>query len=159
MNYDSDNVEFFVTLETLEVIVKGLGMNHGDSSLAVCSAGCVPFALSFFGQVVAVDKSQTQLRYAEKRRDDFVNGGSIIPSEYSNFVNARNVQRYFLNLIEEVRRSVGNITFLRRDLMHVVPMGIFNKVYLSNILDWRESYSDEEEVDLFNKLIRRMPFG
>ena len=161
MGYDRDNLEFKVSLESIGIIEYGLDLKEGDNSLAVCSSGHVPLALSYYGKVVAVDQSQTQLRYAESWINNFGNGGRVIPEEYQKYVNARRVNNYFVRKgrIQDLRMTTGRISFVRRNLFESIPQGEFDKVYLSNILDWRLRYSDEQKRNLIRKLVSRMPNG
>jgi hypothetical protein len=155
-----DDVFFKLTMENLEIIVEGLEMKEGDSSLAICSAGDVPFALLEFGSVLAVDYNSNQLKYAQLRKDLLVANDENFFDLGIGCYNYFLVRDYFSERLEKIRVNVKNLDFRKMNLFRAIPRGEFTKVYLSNILGY---YWNRSPIEMKSKfaldLIKRMPQG
>lgn len=143
------------TNEFLPAIVAGLDLRAEDKFYGICGSGDQAFAaLEFVKKVVAVDKDEDQIIYAEKRKNNLSAG---------NFdFECNSAVRYYFGLegrLEKIGAKLDWLTFLKvDDFLDKLDLDRFNKIYMSNLLYW--TLTKQSGVNAYmQKLANKIPEG
>lgn len=149
-------VVFPYTNESLDAIIAGLDVKKGDNILAVLGSGDQPFAMIAEGaRVVAIDTSHLQIDYAKRRLECLKQGitegffgckDEIKELEKrgdrdaeSEKKSAEQSDTYFKSerRMEKVLANMHNLSSIEGSILDKkVLQGGFNKVYVSNVIEW-----------------------
>lgn len=128
VTYDSTN-------ESLAAIVAGMDAQPEDRILAICGSGDQAFALlEYSREVVAVDSDQSQIAYAQKRKEA-LEQGNIRKFLGGYFHHQKN---YFKaeGRLEKIREKLHFLDFRHADLLNILAQKQFTKYYFSNIFTY-----------------------
>lgn len=142
-------LEYSISNENPEAIVKGLNLQPTDRVLAILGAGDQAFAmLEFCAEVYAVDNNPAQIEYFKRRIEKLKKGQEIfleengtcdenrlIDLEGYNFLKQKKLlQNYFSEQrVKKVRKKLEKLTIEEDKIQFRVIGGGFNKLYFSNV--------------------------
>lgn len=139
------NVAFPYTNETLDAIIAGLDVKQGDNILAVLGSGDQAFAMIAEGaKVVGIDTSELQIKYAKQRIEYLKQGNTdgflkYPQKEEMDEEDAENCKRYFNSegRIGRILENLENLSIINGNALDKkLPLNCFNKLYLSNVIEW-----------------------
>lgn len=143
------------TNEYLPAIVAGLDLRADDKFYGICGSGDQAFAaLEFVKKVVAVDKDENQIIYAEERKNNLYAGNF-------NF-ECNSMARDYFSLegrLEKIGTKLDQLTFLKvDDFLDKLDLDSFSKIYMSNLLYW--TLRKQSGVNAYmQKLANKIPEG
>ncbi|MFA5887974.1 MAG: DUF3419 family protein [Candidatus Nanoarchaeia archaeon] len=160
-------LEYFYTNESLDAVVRGMDVKSSDDIIAVCSAGCQPFALiEKANSVVAVDYNEAQIEYAMKRAEALKAGnyGSFFPEVEEGRITLERdrdtAMKYFSRStlfgrifksktrLERIRNKLDRIEFkaaIMQDFVKNMESGKYSKAYLSNALTFSKLFKNNQQ--------------
>ncbi|MFA5887978.1 MAG: hypothetical protein WC852_04685 [Candidatus Nanoarchaeia archaeon] len=136
-SYSPESLDYLHTNESLEAIVRGMDVKQKDRILVVCGSGDQAFALlEKAGYVKAVDKNETQVKYAQRRRKMLEERFIELFFPYGKGYHNRD---YFSKeRIARIVKKTGYLKIAKADIfMENAGLDNFNKVYLSNAATFR----------------------
>jgi hypothetical protein len=165
-----NNIEGLATNESLKAVITGLNVSPKDEILSICGSGDQAFAmLEKAKRVVVVDRNPCQINYFKRRAEklkygffnEFLDVGRIhgdwideecldSRNEYFSQTRLKKIQAKIIRS-DSTREVVG-------DIFRLSPKkSKFNKIYLSNALDYSSSGIDisliEARLKTFGEVI------
>lgn len=152
---NSCSVSFSCTNESIKSIVGGMAINKTDSVLGILGSGDQGLAILGQGaKVTLVDYSEQQLDYFNKIYNVLVNpknSNKLCREVLKNrFGSSKKNKKYLLRKLGVIRKNMNQIKILEKADMCNLNLGFseFNKIYLSNIFDYRDC-KNEKAVNKF----------
>lgn len=140
-------VTFPCTNESLDAIIAGLDVKKGDNILAVLGSGDQAFAMIAEGaRVVGIDTSELQIKYVNQRIECLRQGNLDEFLKYpqkddkdEKDISAENCKRYFNSegRNKRILENLQNLSIINGSILDdELPIGCFNKIYISNVIEW-----------------------
>ncbi len=143
------NIEGLATNESLKAIMAGLDVSEKDCILSICGSGDQAFAmLEKAKRVTVVDRNKDQIEYFKRRAGKLYHGffelfldTGKIPTDWIDEECLSSRDEYFSKQkLENIRKNLMNQKAKREIVGNIFLLnpkkGRFNKVYLSNSLDY-----------------------
>ena len=162
-----------ITNENIYLLERFIQPNERDRILSICGSGDILLMLlNNSAKVLAVDREMPQLRFTQRRIEslkekDYKNFSGEVKDNFTKFVNNKILRnKYFESILKNpsiIIENLENLTFLHGDIFKLhenkrVELKEFNKVYLSNSVEYRQPFKGElfhknrqYLIDFFNK--------
>jgi hypothetical protein len=138
------NLQYSITNECLDSIVKALNLRERDAVLAILGSGDQAFSLLESGaRVVAVDTNYSQVDYAkwrarlleDERFEKFVKTSFEGEKDYPSDIQKEKRNGYFdVFRLKRIRANLHRLSIKKMDIKHAVFEFYHNHLYLSNVL-------------------------